>query len=408
VVDFAAIRDELEKQVRQLVPLRATLGYSFGGVFDERAKQATYGIFAPAPGTRLDIRTEAKVEFLNPTKPTFNVIGELGRFDIKLVGDFLDAVTIKFHGARFTVKDGGKFDLQVFYDDFVVGEALEFVQQLQAFLSPQEGSGFFMRARFAPIGIEAGYSIALPIITMGTVSFSNVSLNASVIIPFDGTDTLFRAALSRVDAPFTISVAPFGGAGYFGIEANADGIIGFDAAFEFGGAIGFQFGPLIGFGRIMVGIYIRQTKVSINGVTRNLSEIMGTFYAGGVASIWIFNFGASLYVRLGQSGGNMVGEATFTFSFSAGIVDFDYMVKVQKKQDKMGGSAWLDGMAQDVQFAEISLKQSLSDAGGSSGPKPSKHFGEVYRQINAPCQSEDWATYNSYFEPIAGKKAYQP
>ena len=44
--------------------------------------------------------------------------------------------------------------------------------------------------------------------------------------------------------------------------------------------------------------------------TGKTTEIYGTYFAGGSASIWIFNFNTSLYVRMSSSGdGAMSGEA---------------------------------------------------------------------------------------------------
>ncbi len=408
LIDFSAIRDEVERRIKQLVPLRATLGYTFGGPFTDTKKVAdvTAGIFAPEEKTRLDIRTSVKVEFLKPDKPQVNVVGDLGPFSIKLVGEMLDAVTINFHGARFTIKDGKSPDVDLFYKDFKIGKALEFVQRLQAYLTPEKGSGFYLKFSTRPLGIEAGYGLSMPMIPMGPVIFSNISLNAAMLIPFDGGETRFRASLSRIDAPFTISVAPYGGSGYFGIEANADGVVGFDAAFEFGGAAAFQFGPLKGIGRLMLGVYIRQTRVTLppdsagNARSKTLVEIMGTFYVGGSASIWIFNFGASLYVRLGMSGGNMVGDATFTFSFSCGFVDFDYSISVRRQENKMGQGAFFD-MGR-TRYAQLMNEQ--SDVMGTDQTEPERHFVLAKRENATVCQGASWSGYKRYFDHTIGSK----
>jgi len=389
LIDVSAIRDEIERAIRQLVPLRATLSYSFGGPFRDPKGIAdiTGGIFAPEEKSGLTIESQIKVEFLAPLKPDVNVTGNLGPFSIKLVGKYLDAVTILFNGARFTIKDGKSPNVDIFYKDFVIGKDLEYVQKLQSFLKPQKGSGFYLKMQSNPLGIEAGYGLAMPIISIGTVSFSNISLNASIIIPFDGSDTRFRASLSRVDAPFTIAAAPYGGSGFFGIEANGEGVIGFEASFEFGGAAAFNFGPLSGIGRLMVGAYIRQTKVQ----GRNLVDIMGTFYVGGTASIWIFNFGASLYVRLGMRGGAMTGEAIFTFSFSCGFVDFDYSITVQHSEAQMGTSAF---------FHAPMLRQVASatgEIGAPMGRRESPNLFNCTRKNATKCQGVDWKTYSSYF-----------
>jgi hypothetical protein len=206
-----------------------------------------------------------------------------------------------------------------------------------------------------------------------------------------------------VDAPFTIAAAPFGGSGYFGIEANAEGVVGFDAAFEYGGATAFQFGPLKGIGRLMVGVYVRQTKVLINvgGEPKytNFTDILGTFYAGGTASIWIFHFSASLYVRLGMSGGKMIGEATFTFSFSSGFVDFDFTVKANRTEDSLGsGSSFNRFLRQPYLVAATTTVN-----GGDDSIKEPNHFG-TKRVNKTVCQGVNWATYKTYFHDAEMKE----
>ena len=64
------------------------------------------------------------------------------------------------------------------------------VQELESFFGPSDGAGFFVQPHFGPLGIEAGYGLSLPIISLADVSFSNISLNAGVVIPFEqGADT---------------------------------------------------------------------------------------------------------------------------------------------------------------------------------------------------------------------------
>src|SRR5262249_30130764 len=93
-------------------------------------------------------------------------------------------------------------------------------------------------------------------------------------------------------------------------------------------------------GRLTSGFYIRSMKVDVNGSRRTVTDIYGTFFVGGEASIWIFSFYASLYVRLGmKDGGKMEGVATFTFSFSMGIVDYDFSVTVKREQEALGGGS---------------------------------------------------------------------
>ena len=241
---------------------------------------------------------------------------------------------------------------------------------------------------------------------IGNVAFSNIGLNASALLPFDGgenSQARFRASLSSQTSPFTIAYIPFGGSGFFGVIADANGILGFEMSLEFGGASPFAVGPLTGYGRLMAGFYIRTIKV--NG--RRGTELSATFFAGGAANIWIFGFSASLYVRLGQSaGGNMYGLAIFTFSFSYGLVDFDFSIRFEKRENK-----GFEGNPHDASL--------IGDGFGSgstrfASPGPSRvRLASVDRfpaasaalfhsqpiiETDAVCQSCDWAAYSEYFD----------
>lgn len=385
-IDLNAIRDQIEDYLLDLIPAEIEMGYGYGVRLSNKIADATGGIFVPGKETRLDVDMKIVLQ-LDPNNPSVKhkSVGTLGPFDIKLVGDAFDALTLKFSGATFTAEGGSKprFDIQ--YKDYEIGPQLEFVQQLQSIISPKEGSGAFIYPTFSPRGVEAGYSMNLGMFSIGAVSFFNIALNTSAILPFEDEDARFRASLSSRSDPFTISYLPYGGSGFFAIEANTNGIVGFEASFEFGGAAAFGFGPLTGQGRLMAGIYIRQMTLSGG---RKLTEISGTFFVGGSAQIWIFSLGASLYVRLGMVNGDMSGEAVFTYSFSIGIKDFEFSITVFKKEGKGFSGGPQSSLEQGAtRFADMSGAYNLP-------PIPA---GASKRVSDAACACDSFSTYKSYF-----------
>lgn len=386
-IDLAAIRAQIEDYLLSLVPSEIQMRYNYGVPLGDPVRKATGGIFAPGPKTRLDVRTGIVIKLDRGFQPTidFSSAGTLGPFDVKLVGDTFDALTLRFKGARFETKGGSKPRFDITYDDYVIGPQLEFVQDLQSILSPGEGSGAFIKPRFDLPGVEAGYSMNLGVFSIGVASFFNIALRTSAVLPFGPGDARFRAGLSSRTDPFTISYLPFGGSGFFAIEANTDGIVGFEAQFEFGGAAAFGFGPLTGQGRLMSGVYVRQVTLAQN---RKLTEITGTFYVGGSAKIWIFNFGASLFVRLGMVNGDMSGEAIFTYSFSIGFKDFDFSVTVWKEEGKgfEGQSA-----------------ATLIDRGGTRFAGTSAGTDVALVETEAVAPDED---FSSYLEDMIGSVPY--
>lgn len=399
LIDFAKLRDYFEEYLLSLVPSKISMGYDFSLPIGPEVSAATAGIFAPGPGSSLTIDMIMEID-LNIAKAldgefkpkvSAKSVGTLGPFDIKLVGDFFDALTLKFNGARFEAGTGRKPSFDIEYDDYIIGAELEFMEDLQSFLSPKDGSGAFVTFNpFLP-GVEAGYRLALGDFSVGTMAFSNVSLETSAILPFSNDEALFKASLSSRMSPFTLTYAPYGGSGFFAIYANTGGIIGFEASFETGGSAVFAYGPLNGKGRLMAGVYLRQIKT---GGTR-ITEISMTFFVGGSASIWIFSFSTALSVKLGMINGNMTGEAIFTFGFSMGIKDFNFTVKFEKKEEK-GFNGQSASLGQGpTRFASLGNL----DSGFGQGP-------DAYVKTNTTCQSQDWRKYQTYFQDDDLPKGY--
>jgi len=402
MIDVAAFRDEIEDALANLVPLRTTLAYDVNlASGDYGAGESAGKIFSLMKGSRFDVAVRVDIDLLGKDAVKFRADAKLGAFQVNLLGGIFDAVALKFHGASFLIEDGGKPSFDVDYNTFEIGEKLKFAQQLQSFLSPS-GSGFYLQPLDGLPGIEAGYGINLGTIQLGGISFSNVSLNVAALLPFTDSEALFRASLARRLAPFTISVPPFGGAGYFAITASAKKIVGFEASFEFGGSADFSFGPLVAYGRIMSGFYIRTQELSGG---QRVTELSGTFFAGGAASIWIFNFYASLYVKLGMTpGGAMEGEAIFSFAFSMGIVDYDYSVRATSSQPAMGsggggGSSQSGALKRPTRFAGLTADGIDRSIITGAIPVTPEEYGFVTGvRANTVCQAKDTTKYASYFD----------
>ena len=360
-IDLRALRDEIEDSVRSLVPSKFHLNYNYqtrihvGGeikeIFDidrahptdvvspiESAAMVRRFVDAafqdqtvkptPANAPDLVVRTSTSIDILNPARPQLRLEGYLRPFHVKLLGNKFDVVTLYFDGAQFRAGSDISSDFKIQIIGTKLGQEVEFLKALEAWLGPKDGTGLYVKLIGRPLGISAGYGFGLPIISIGTVSFSNVSLQAGVVLPFQKGEAQFRIALSSRDSPFLISAAPFGGGGFVALYANSNELLGFEASFEYGGVAAFGFGPLSGIGRLTTGLYIEKHKP-------RGAVIQGHFFAGGSARIWIFGIGCSLAVRLGQAdGGAMCGSAVFTYSFSLGLRDIEFRVTVWRREGK--------------------------------------------------------------------------
>jgi len=345
-IDFAEIRKTVENEIKALVPANVSLSYNYSTKFEPQGSlQELFDLwqyedgkakFWEAAGEKTAdnendnfiIKAKAQINVLTGAR-SVKVEGYFQPFQIKLFTKAFDVVTLFFDGASFKSVDGGKPDFKTHLVDSKLGSEVEFLKKLESWLCGGQGNGFFLRITTQPMfGLEAGYRFGLPIISIGTVSFINVGLEASVMLPFEPGDAIFHVALSSRDNPFIISAAPYGGGGHVGLFANAKEIVGVEASFEFGGVAAFAFGPLSGIGRITTGIFL--SKSVSRGAT-----IQGHFFAGGSAHIWIFGMSTSLTVRMGQAnGGSMCGSAVFSFSFSYGIDDIEFHVGVSRQEGK--------------------------------------------------------------------------
>jgi len=397
-LDLRALRRELDRIVRELVPTRATLSYDLGTPVREFSLPGVGKVFLPGQGTRLDVRMRASIDLLSPQKPDARIDGHMGPFGIQLFGDF-DVVLLNFRGLDFRAGGGRPSGFDVRFGDFVIGEKAKFLKQLEAYISPKGGLPPVRPMKDKP-GIEATYGINLGSFGVGTLSFSNVSLNAGARLPFGATDEAeFIVSIGRSDSPFLISSTIFGGGGYLALLANGKGFIGLETSFDYGGVFTFGFGALSGTGQITLGLYFRAARGEPARLGMN-------FMVRAAANIACFSFSVSLFVRLTYVGGKMDGRATFTFSFSIGIDDIEFTVEAYVSQGASAGggsptnNALLDlpGMPALTQFAKGSPQ--VLNAYAKAGFKPEQDMRPLKPKlcVNGPAQKTDWIGYRELFD----------
>lgn len=397
-LDLRALRQELDRIVRELVPTRATLSYDLSTPVRKFGLPGVGDVFLPVNGTRLDIKTRASINLLQPSTPDARVDGHMGPFGIRLFGN-LDVVLLNFRGLDFRAGSGRSSGFDVRFGDFVIGDKAKFLKQLEPYVSPKAGLPPVRPMKDKP-GIEATYGINLGSFGVGTLSFSNVTLNAGARLPFGPKDEAeFIVSIGRSDAPFLISSTIFGGGGYLALLANGKGFIGLETSFDYGGVFTFGFGPLSGTGQITLGLYFRAARGEPSRLGMN-------FMARGAANIACFSFSASLFVRLTYVGGKMDGQATYTFSFSIGIDDLDFTFDVYVNQGSGAGqgapTAMLDlpGMPATTQFA--GSRSTLLDAYAMAAPGSKSIQLDTTPptlRVRVPSQKNDWRGYHKLFNP---------
>lgn len=408
IIDLQDIRRQMEAAIREMIPRRIARSYTLDAPIDQDKLDKVLNKLIEilpdpnrpddVPALRLTATGEVGLGAAGGASASFTAQGTFPAFRLWLLPDTLDVVKLTFAPSIFTGGSGQASSLSLRVVDVELGEAVAFLKDLQNYLaSPKDGSGFFLRlaTESGRPGVTAGYGLALSPISVGNMYISNVSLSCAAELPFDNGDARFVISCGRQDAPLLISAAPYAGAGYFGLIANPAGIVGFEASFEFGGGGGFSFGPLTGEGRITVGIFVRQVAGRTN--------LYGMFFAGGAARLACFSLSASLLVRLEQTkAGNLNGEAVFTYSFSVGITDFSFSVRVAREEKGSNGAAHKDtALPAPSRYAALGpgIDDLVMVTGSTGSPHPGATCDTGARlRSRASCKGENWRTHNSYFD----------
>lgn len=387
LIDLDQVRALVESMLFSVPLPDLDVSYAFGTDVNDLPPFFAMSKKIPKPAGKQDLELGFKLHasLADGGKTTMTASGELQAFDIMIP----EIVTLSFDPVTFVSTNGSKpdFNIKLADDGILLGEAVAFIEKLSDYLGTK-GNGFYIDLRFDPPGVEAGFAFNLGTIGLGEVSFLNVSLGASVELPFDNRPAIFRFNLAFRDSPFLISVAPFGGGGFLSIAFDAKGIVGFEAAFEYGGVVAFGFGPLSGQGMVLTGIYLARCAA--------YTRLTGFFLASGSVHIACFGLGASLYVGVEQQhGGKVEGHAEYTFSFSIGLGSIDFHVPLDRFIPQGwggGGSSHKSNDSQRLQFA------------AASGDAPMK-VARVPVPADAPrvrttakAMAEDWHEYLSYFD----------
>lgn len=264
-------------------------------------------------------------------KREVEILGVLRPFELRLLGDKFWMLTISFEETRFTSVNGATPDFAVKVKDVTIGTYLKFVEKLQQWLAPQ-GSGFYLQPTEGFPGIEVGYLYDAGIIQIGSLQFINVAFRIAAKLPFsaDGKakgKAQFVFALASRDRPFLISCPPYGGGGWVSITCTSDSVEELDLAFVFGGVAAIKFGPLNAQGRIVAGVRVQSLKTDDD---KEAHVITAIFEAVGEGNIACFSISVSIRITLTQkTGGALLGETTYRFSFKVGFVRLTYSVSAR-------------------------------------------------------------------------------
>ena len=211
----------------------------------------------------------------------FDFTGTLNDFQVSV----LNSVFVNFVEFSFRARSNQKPDVQVKLDPQMpikFGGDLTFVEELRNAIPPNLfGKGPSLD--IAPTGIRAGFAFALPPITVGVFALKDVSLSAALTLPFLDGKPVFDFNVSERARPFLLTVAIFGGGGFFHLQLDTAGIKQLEAAFEFGAAAALDIGVASGEVHIMAGIYFSMQRKDPGN--KLVATLTGYLRMGGSLSV---------------------------------------------------------------------------------------------------------------------------
>ncbi len=265
--------------------------------------------------------------------------GELRDFTMTFAG----VIGIHMDRLAFASLPGRKPDITAEGFDLTFLGPLEFVNTLKEIL-PADGFSDPPAVSVSPAGISAGYTLGIPSFGVGIFTLENLSLSATLAIPFNDQPASFRFAVSERHHPFIVTVSLFGGGGFFAIGVSAKGVESVEAAIEFGAAISLNLGVASGGVSVMAGIYFGMTG-SVTTLTGYL-RVNGYLSVLGLISISVEFYLAFTY-RLKENGNSEVwGQARVTVSVKLACFSKSVSLSIERRFAGASGDPTFDQLVE--------------------------------------------------------------
>jgi hypothetical protein len=275
---------------------------------------------------QLDVRTVTQLGGAGGgSVPETTVRGELSGFSLTLAG----VVRVSMGRLTFLSLPGRKPDVAAEGVGLEFVGALAFVDTIRGLL-PADGFSDPPAITVTPEGIQSGFSVGIPSTGVGIFSLQNLSLSAALSLPFVGKPAGLRFALSSREHPFLVTVAMFGGGGFFALGVSAAGVEEVEASIEFGGNISLNLGVASGGVYVMAGVYFKMS-------TTKGTELTGYFRCGGYLSVLgLISVSLEFYLAFtyrDKGGGHneIWGQASLTVSVKVLCFSTSVKLSVEKR-----------------------------------------------------------------------------
>jgi hypothetical protein len=285
---------------------------------------------------------------LDGSEGRFRINGRFTRFAL----DFAGALKVKFAELSFLSEQGKKPDVSADGVELIFEGPLAFVNTLRDIL-PSNGFSDPPFLNVDTAGIVAGYSLGVPSVGVGIFSIQNIALGAALSVPFVSKPAGVRFNISERQHPFIVTVALFGGGGFFALAVSSRGLEQIEAAIEFGGNISLNLGVASGGVYVMAGIYFGMTKqsVALTGYLR----CGGYLEVLGLISISIEFYLAFTYRDKGGGRGEAWGQASVTVCVKVACFSKSVTLTVERRFAGAAGDPTFEQLVEPDDWAEYCL-----------------------------------------------------
>jgi hypothetical protein len=308
-------------------------------VWKPKIKDALSGLLAqrdPPSGPADPLRPPGRMQLIVRGKMTLApeaaaaelvVEGLLTNFVLSLAG----MVKVDFNQVRFVSRTGKKMEVTTSIAKVGFAGPLAFAEEIRKAIP----IGGFGDAGISPQpdGIVVKYGLQLPAVGLGVLSLQNIAFNSSLSLPFVENPVGIRFALSERGNPFIVSVAPFGGTGFFALEMRTSGPdrLSVEAAIEFGGIITFNLADIVKGGvYVLAGVYMLIRSGGSHEISAHL-RIGGYVDVLGLISVSI-----ELYLALTFDGSRLRGMARLTIGVKVLFFSKSFSFEVEKEIAHLG------------------------------------------------------------------------
>ncbi|MEI6050352.1 MAG: hypothetical protein WCS03_15735 [Bacteroidota bacterium] len=298
------------------------------------------------PAKALSVTTRLEKPFDTKLPATMNGCARFENFEVVVAS----MIGVGFKYLEFKTGSSQKTDVKVELESPVpisfMGP-LSFVNSLQSIIPSTGFAGDGPYIDLTPTGVTAGFSISVPSVEVGICSIANISLGASVTLPFTGDPLLLAFNFCTRENPFLLTISCFGGGGFFRLITSLQQIETVEAAFEFGASLSLNVGVASGSVSAMGGIYFKSEHAIINGFDANIVVLTGYIRLNGRLSIiglitvsmeFYMAFTANFVSKNGKDVvDKLVGEATLKVKVE--VLFFSMTVSVTVRREMQGADA---------------------------------------------------------------------